>query len=114
MPSLTDGQIKNAIKRVAKAQKPETLVDGEGRGTGRLVLVLKPHPTRVTSVWYAQQWQDGKRKLKKIGDYPHIPLAEARELFTRDFATAINQRILHQGAGRYAAGHRGGSVRCLL
>lgn len=78
MPSLTDGQIKNAIKRVAKAQKPETLVDGEGRGTGRLVLVLKPHPTRVTSVWYAQQWQDGKRKLKKIGDYPHIPLAEAR------------------------------------
>lgn len=91
MPSLTDGQIKNAIKRVAKAQKPETLVDGEGRGTGRLVLVLKPHPTRVTSVWYAQQWQDGKRKLKKIGDYPHIPLAEARELFTRDFATAINK-----------------------
>lgn len=91
MPSLTDGQIKNALKRVAKAQKPETLVDGEGRGTGRLVLVLKPHPTRVTSVFYAQQWQDGKRKLKKIGDYPHIPLAEARELFTRDFATAINK-----------------------
>lgn len=91
MPSLTDGQIKNAIKRVAKAQKPETLVDGEGRGTGRLVLVLKPQPTRVTSVFYAQQWQDGKRKLKKIGDYPHIPLAEAREVFNRDFAGAINK-----------------------
>lgn len=51
MPSLTDGQIKNALKRVSKAQKPETLVDGEGRGTGRLVLVIKPQPTRVTSVF---------------------------------------------------------------
>ena len=40
MPSLTDGQIKNALKRVAKAQKPETLVDGEGRGaSGRGVVV---------------------------------------------------------------------------
>lgn len=91
MPSLTDGQIKNALKRVAKAQKPETLVDGEGRGTGRLVLVLKPQPTRVTSIFYAQQWIDGKRKLKKIGDYPHTSLADARELFTRDFAAAINK-----------------------
>ena len=91
MPSLTDGQIKNALKRVSKAQKPETLVDGEGRGTGRLVLVLKPQPTRVTANWFAQQWQDGKRKLKKIGDYPHISLADARELFTRDFAGAINK-----------------------
>lgn len=91
MPSLTDGQIKNALKRVTKTQKPETLVDGEGRGTGRLILVVKPHPTRVTSNWFAQQWIDGKRKLKKIGDYPHIPLVDAREVFTRDFAGAINK-----------------------
>lgn len=42
MPALTDGQIKNAIKRVAKSKKTETLIDGEGRGTGRLVLTLKP------------------------------------------------------------------------
>ncbi len=91
MPALTDGQIKNALKRVGKNGKSETLIDGEGRGTGRLVLVLKPQPTRVTSIWYAQQWLDGKRKLKKLGDYPHIPLAEAREVFTRDFSTAINK-----------------------
>lgn len=91
MPSLTDGQIKNALKRVAKAQKPETLVDGEGRGTGRLVLVIKPQPTRVTSVFYAQQWRDGKRKLKKLGEYPHMTLADAREVFTRDFSAAINK-----------------------
>ncbi|WP_313824023.1 site-specific integrase [Leclercia sp.] len=91
MPSLTDGQIKNALKRVAKAKKPETLVDGEGRGTGRLVLVLKPQPTRITSVFYAQQWQDGKRKLKKLGEYPHMTLADAREVFNRDFSAAINK-----------------------
>lgn len=91
MPALTDGQIKNALKRVGKTGKSETLIDGEGRGTGRLVLILKPQPTRVTSIWYAQQWLDGKRKLKKLGDYPHIPLAEAREVFARDFSTAINK-----------------------
>lgn len=42
MPALTDGQIKRAMKRVAASKKPETLTDGEGRGTGRLVLILKP------------------------------------------------------------------------
>lgn len=91
MPNLTDGQIKNALKRVAKAQKPETLVDGEGRGTGRLILVIKPQPTRVTSVFYAQQWREGKRKLKKLGEYPHMSLADAREVFTRDFSATINK-----------------------
>lgn len=91
MPALTDGQIKNALKRVAKSQKPETLADGEGRGTGRLVLVIKPMPTRVTSNWFAQQWLEGKRKLKKLGEYPHMSLADAREVFNRDFSAAINK-----------------------
>lgn len=99
MPALTDGQIKNALKRVAKAKKQETLIDGEGRGTGRLVLVLKPQPTRVTSVWYAQQWNDGKRKLKSIGDYPHMTLAEARGIFERDFAGIINKGASIKVAG---------------
>lgn len=75
MPALTDGQIKRSMKRVAASKKSETLIDGEGRGTGRLVLILKPQPTRVTSSFFAQQWSDGKRKLKKIGDYPHMTLA---------------------------------------
>ena len=91
MPALTDGQIKRSMKRVAASKKPETLTDGEGRGTGRLVLILKPQPTRVTSSFFAQQWSDGKRKLKKIGDYPHVTLAEARAVFERDFAAAINK-----------------------
>lgn len=96
MPALTDGQIRNAIKRVGKQQKTETLTDGEGRGVGRLLLVLKPMPSRVTSDWYAQQWRDGKRTKSKIGTYPHISLTDARELFTRDFTGTI---------------HKGGSIK---
>jgi len=91
MAALTDGQIRNALKRAEKAQKTETLADGEGRGTGRLVLILKPTSTRVTATFYAQQWLEGKRRLKKIGEYPHTTLANAREVFERDFAGAINK-----------------------
>jgi len=91
MPSLTDGQIKNAIKRVDKSRKQETLTDGEGRGVGRLVLIIKAMPTRVVSNWYAQQWIGNKRRLSKMGDYPHMTLAEARSVFERDYAAAINK-----------------------
>ena len=91
MPSLTDGQIRNAIKRIEKTKKQETLIDGEGKGTGRLVLIIKPMPTRIVSNWYAQQWIDNKRRLSKMGDYPHLSLADARIVFTRDYASAINK-----------------------
>lgn len=91
MPSLTDGQIRNAIKRVEKTRKQETLTDGEGRGTGRLVLIIKAMPTRVVSNWYAQQWISNKRRLSKMGDYPHMSLSEARSIFERDYAAAINK-----------------------
>src|SRR3546814_9948790 len=66
MPSLTDTAIRHALKRVEAGQKQENLADGEGRGTGRLVLVLKPMPKRVTADWMAQQWRAGKRTKKKL------------------------------------------------
>ena len=91
MPSLTDGEIRQVIKRVEQTAKQETLVDGEGRGTGRLVLTLKPMPTRVTAEWMAQQWRDGKRLKKKLGAYPSMSLAQAREVFKRDFADMIQK-----------------------
>lgn len=92
MPSLTNGEIQKALKRVEQTGKQETLLDGEGRGTGRLTLVLKAMPTRVTADWMAQQWRDNKRLKKKLGSYPAMSLAAAREIFQRDLADMIQKR----------------------
>jgi integrase len=91
MPSLTNGEIQKALKRVEQTGKQETLLDGEGRGTGRLTLVLKAMPTRVTADWMAQQWRDNKRLKKKLGSYPAMSLAAAREIFQRDLADMIRK-----------------------
>lgn len=91
MPGLTDAGIRQALKRVERTGKSETAADGDGRGNGRLVLVLKVMPTRVTTDWMAQQWQGGKRVRRKIGAYPSMTLAEAREVFVRDYADAIQK-----------------------
>lgn len=92
MPVLTDLQIRRALQRVEITQKEETLTDGEGRGVGRLALVVRPMPTRVTANWNVQQWRDGKRCRKKIGAYPSTTLSQAREIFERDFASHIQKK----------------------
>jgi hypothetical protein len=91
MGALTDTAIRAAIKQVEKSRKQKTLSDGEGRGVGRLVLTLKPMPKRVTAEWMAQQWREGKRTKAKIGDYPSMGLADAREVFKRDYADVIQR-----------------------
>jgi hypothetical protein len=91
VPSLTDGEIRRALKQVEQTGKQLSLVDGEGHGTGRLVLVMKAMPTRVTADWMAQQWRDQKRLKKKLGSYPSMSLSKAREVFARDFADLIQK-----------------------
>jgi hypothetical protein len=87
----TDGEIRRALKQVEQTGKQLSLVDGDGHGTGRLVLVMKPMPTRVTADWMAQQWRDQKRLKKKLGSYPSMSLSKAREVFARDFADPIQK-----------------------
>jgi integrase len=99
MPNLTDTAIKHALKRAERTRKQEMLTDGEGRGTGRLALVIKPMPKRVTADWMAQQWRDGKRTKSKIGAYPTMSLADAREIFKRDFADVIQKGSSIKSAG---------------
>jgi len=48
-------------------------------------------PTCITAQWMAQQWRDGRRTKAKIGDYPSMPLVQAREVFKRDFANLIQK-----------------------
>jgi integrase len=91
MPALTDGEIRQAIKLVGSSRKEKSLPDGEGHGTGRLTLSIKPMPKRVTAVWYAVQWRDKKRIKSKLGDYPSLSLAAARKLFERDYASTIQR-----------------------
>lgn len=91
MGSLSDGSIRRAIKDVELTGKQKSLPDGEGRGVGRLVLVLRPMPKRVLAEWMAQQWRDAKRIKAKLGDYPSTSLAQAREVFKRDYADAIQK-----------------------
>jgi len=91
VPNLTDGEIRRALKQVEQTGKQLSLIDGEGHGTGRLVLVIKPMPTRVTADWMAQQWRDQKRLKKKLGSYPSMSLSKAREIFNRDFADMIQK-----------------------
>jgi hypothetical protein len=61
MANITEGTIRRALKEVQRTRKQRQLVDGEGHGTGRLALILKPMPTRVTATWMVQQWRDGRR-----------------------------------------------------
>ncbi|HEV2506803.1 MAG TPA: tyrosine-type recombinase/integrase [Mesorhizobium sp.] len=91
MPTLTDGEIRRALKHVEQTKKQLSLVDGEGHGTGRLVLVMKSMPSRVTADWMAQQWRDQKRIKKKLGSYPAMTLKQAREVYDRDFAGMIQK-----------------------
>lgn len=104
MAHLTDGEIRRAISRVERSRKQEDLSDGEGRGVGRLVLVLKPMPTRVTADWVAQQHANRKRTRRKLGSYPSMSLAAAREIFERDFTPVIQKKASIRIAGDARSG----------
>ena len=91
MPSLTDGEIRRALKQVEETGKQLTSLMARVTGPVDLVLVMKPMPTRVTADWMAQQWRDREADQKKLGSYPSMSLSTAREVFNRDFANLIQK-----------------------
>ena len=82
MAALQDAEIRGAMRKVQSGQaRRVTLKDGHGRGGGRLALMLRPAKHGVTAEWYATQHTNGKRTLAKIGVYPQLSLADARNKF---------------------------------
>ncbi len=81
---LTDAAIQRAIKTGMDTQ----LSDGIGKGRGRLVLIIRSKRPD----WYAQQWLAGKKRLKKMGTYPRLTLAEARKRYEAEFANVIETK----------------------
>lgn len=78
---LTDAEIQRALRIGMDTQ----LSDGNGKGKGRLILLIR----KKRAAWYAQQWLAGKKRIKKIGDYPRLTLAEARRRYEAEFAEVI-------------------------
>lgn len=81
---LTDAAIQRALRTGMTTQ----MSDGSGRGKGRLIILIRSG----RGEWYAQQWIAGKKRLKKIGAYPTMSLAEARRRYQSDYADVIEQK----------------------
>jgi integrase len=71
---LTDASIRSAIR----AGGNKILTDGGKRGSGRLTISLRDG---IRPEWYAVKWTDGKRRTLKLGTFPDMSLAQARERF---------------------------------
>lgn len=66
-----------AIRKALRDGKFKRLADPSPRGSGRLLAVISPPLVE----WYAQRIVDGKRRLKKLGSWPELSIAEARVRF---------------------------------
>lgn len=78
---ITDAQIQKALRSKATTD----LIEGAGRGTGRLVLRCKDGRAH----WYVR-WFDGPQKrFMRIGRYPSTTLLQARVIFNTEYAPRI-------------------------
>ncbi len=92
MPSLTDGEIRRALKQVeqtGKAARPGRWQ--KDMAPVALVLVIKPMPRALPPIGWRSSGAIRKRFKKKLGSYPSMSLSKAREVFTRDFADMIQK-----------------------
>lgn len=76
---ITEAAIKAEMRKVAEGKKAVAfLTDPAPRGAGRLVAKVRPNLVE----WYARQTTpSGKRVHTKLGAWPAMPLAQARDRF---------------------------------
>jgi integrase len=86
---ITDKQLQKAMREAPGVGKVIELRDDGERGSGRLVMMVKPRQARVTAEWYAVFHYNGRRAKAKIGSYPALTVAEARRIFQTDYAPVI-------------------------
>jgi integrase len=87
---ITEAAIKAAMKKLpATGKKSVELRDGGARGGGRLVVAIRMRDQTFTAEWYAVWWRDEARKTLKIGVFPDMTVAEARQSFQKDYAPQI-------------------------
>jgi hypothetical protein len=87
----TEKQIRSSLRNApTSGRKSIQLTDDGERGAGRLALLIRPFKDRVTAVWYALYYRNGKRVSTKIASYPALSLAEARKKFREDYAPTIS------------------------
>lgn len=76
---ITDPEIKSALRKIKNGNKTAiTLSDPAPRGSGRLLLIVKPDRAE----WYARHFVAGSKRLTKLGAYPDMALAQARTAFS--------------------------------
>jgi integrase len=89
---ITEAAIRAMLKSAPTSGKKSIEMrgtHGDQKGAGRLVLVARVRPERVIAEWYAHWFRDGKKGTTKLGTYPALSLADAREKFRKDYAPAI-------------------------
>ena len=90
MSMITDKAIRAAITKVdLEGPGQITLKDPAPRGSGRLVMIVRRHKTTTSSEWFAQWFRSGKKLTTKLGDFPAMSVAAARDIFTTKTSPAI-------------------------
>lgn len=86
MPKIiTEADIRKALRTVESGAKTEIrLTEPAPRGAGRLMCKVRPG----LAEWYALRTVAGRRKLSKLGVFPAMTCAQARERFG-DTSTAV-------------------------
>lgn len=76
---LTDATIRAAMREAQATGKSRTLADAGQRGDGRLVVMIRPGEASPLVELYSRQISGKKRTHTKLGNFPALSLAKARE-----------------------------------